>query len=469
MATVTINWTAADALRAVAVLESMTNLGQAAEDPAQARAVWRQPDAFRGLLEVLARAERVALMSAGIAPDVVIDGVGGATAAQIDALPPEVAVGYLAAQRSVESVYYTARRVNAEAATLEIPTVPAVAPLIVVAITAVGISAVAAGTWFAGESEGRKVELKKHEVSVMAQVDLYLRDLQTRIAAGAPLPQPPGNMILAAEAQKHSTVAWAAVGILLGGAAAAGGILGLRRANRPPPLASNPRRPALRSSTRRARALPAPAPKRRNPAAPKRRNQAAPKRRSNPSQRQILAIVDTAAQDGGAAAFGNTDEKRVVSRLEKAGHLRIVRKARDRPGGVVWWYVERRKRPNPPRAKKARPPRRGGGKTRRKNKSAPRRGKSTARSRVRRKAASAKPRKLANTSSPKRASAAKKRATRSRKAAPKRAKRSVKKRARRNPARKRVAATRARPTPGKRAAPRRKRTSTATRKRKATS
>lgn len=241
-----IDWTIGDGARAVGVWEAMK----------QGRTVWRARDAFRGLLEVMSHAENLRQIATGeVQQGVAISSINGATDEELDALPEEVATAYRATRRAASSLFYTSRRVIASSPTIELPTEPAVAPVIVVALTVVGIAAVAATAWFAVEAEEQKVELRKHEVSTLAQVDLYLKDLAQRIAAGAPLPKPPQLIETLGTAEESSGALLLATGLLLGGAGAAGLAYVMRnrgRSSSSPAAVENPR-PARRMLRRRAR------------------------------------------------------------------------------------------------------------------------------------------------------------------------------------------------------------------------
>ena len=460
----TIKWTAGDALRSAAVLESMTSLGAAADDPDEARTAWLARDAFRGLFELLARAERVRLLAeggGGLQPqdigNLIVESVGGASKSDLAALPEEVSVAYLATQRTVASAFYSARRITEASATIDVPqNVPAVVPGVLVVVAVVGVAAVAATAWFGAEAQEAKVEIEKHRISVLAQVDLYLKDLQARIAANAELPPPPGNMILAAQAQKHSGTGMLAAGLVLGGAAVAGAILGLRKHNTP--TASNPtRRAAARSLGRRARTRAAPPP--RSSASKVARTKKPARRKRNPLKR----------------GYSRATVSRNISAQRRAGVPKPLAVAASLKQARAEWR-RKNKRGALPRhlrkapAKKARAAgKKAGVKTRVNARSAAPRGKPTAKRRALRVAPKRARKKNESKRSPTRAKNAKRRAASSKRSAPKRARRSVARR--KNASRKPAAAKqrRATRTPGRQARRKRNAGNIATRRRSRTS
>ena len=241
-----INWTIGDGLRGTATLEAMFD----------GRNVWTQADAFRAMVDMCARAERVFFMAApggAIPADAMLLTIGGRSKAELDTVPDEVELAYYATQRALASLFYTARRVHPTTPTIDIPVdVPAALP-IVVALTVLGVTAVAATAWFAAESGEQKVELERHRITVLSQVDLYLKDLQARIAAGQPLPDPPSSIVAAGEVQKNTGSIMLGAGLLLGGAAVAGVVVGLKRAERAPVVSNPRRRAAARARVGRAR------------------------------------------------------------------------------------------------------------------------------------------------------------------------------------------------------------------------
>lgn len=289
---------------------------------------------------------------------------------------PDVRVApvYEAALYAVRSVYRHWRRVSPDSV-LILPGAAEVAGnpwALVVAV--VGVAAAAGLTWWGTDANEKAAEVAKLSAGLAAQTDQYIRDLQIRVAAGAPLPPPPPPLDKTAYQERSYNWWIAGAGVLAGGALAyagyrafsGGGGGGGSRAM--VPARSNPS-PRRRASARKA--LPAPRRRRRvrintpcgvrsavDRTKPKRKPRRSKPRRSNPirsgySRATIRANVRKLIREGKpadqAAAIALEEARRAYRERHPSGPLpAYLRKPKRRATAAT---ARRLRRKNP--AKKA--------------------------------------------------------------------------------------------------------------------
>lgn len=341
-----IDWTPVDAAVGFAAADSML----------AGRNIWTKDHAGHAVIEFATRAELTRLFALGVQVKDLRQWAGipvlGATDKELDEVPDEVAAGYRATRRTLTSLVATARHVSPDAPTIDVPaTVPGVVPIII-ALTVVGVAAVVGTTWFAIEASQDKVELEKHRITVLSQVDLYLKDLQARIAAGAPLPDPPSPVVAAAEADSVSGPIMLGAGLLLGAAAVGGAVYALRKPSAPT-YATNPARPRLRSSARRRSSSPRAA-YRRRPSSPRSSAAPAPARKKNARRRRKANPLQKGYSR--ATVSRNIARERKAGRPAKQAAAMSLRSARaeyrqKHPTGPLPKHLKPTKRANPKRPK----------------------------------------------------------------------------------------------------------------------
>jgi hypothetical protein len=275
-----MNWTGEDAWYGRVTLD---NWIQAATGSASARALplpypafaartHTYANNFRGCVELLLQAERLLFFAEPVPigtweelARVVAPRVGG----KGSALDREVAGGtleayladtYLAATFAVRRLYSGAHRVSgASVLTLPPPETEGVElgviPWVAYPIILIGIAAVAGGTWWGVDRNAKQAQVSMNAATLAAEVDIYIRDLQARIAAKLPLPDPPRSVIAAATAERTGYLWVLGAGLGLGGAAVYGVVKGLKAPA--PRRMSNPVRRRLRSPKRAAKKVPA--------------------------------------------------------------------------------------------------------------------------------------------------------------------------------------------------------------------
>ena len=220
---------------------------------------------LRGLVELLAGAERLDLLQAGalssgsisevMAPTIgdkraqAVSRMPGIAVFDLDSTPENFraqtfsACAYLAALNAARRLYYGSRDVAMVEPSLALPETAEAAIPVIIALTLVGIAAVAGATWYGVDKNEKSAEVQKFAAQATAEVDAYIKDLQIRVAAGQPLPPPPKSIVTAAKAEATSRIGLIATGVVLGSVAVAGL---MHFTEKTPATRTNPRRIAPR-------------------------------------------------------------------------------------------------------------------------------------------------------------------------------------------------------------------------------